>query len=415
MRLSLRFILSLFVFFIFSDIRAFNEVTPNPKWRGLNPEVDFARQFTLEEKQRKSCRLLEDFVTGKSQLRSSKKGKLALFKTDGLVILHKGGLVFEHYDRPYFDANTPHVLWSASKFLTVTLLLRAIFEGAEYNGKKVTLDTPLHVFFPNASTSPRYKATTLRHVVSMSIPYNWLEFYDAGLERSTFLPMLYFDGRLNMSRYALSQPFLDIEPGKKLTYSGGNSNILMAVLRKIYPKDYDQLPWKLLFDPLGIKTARWERDESGFFVGSSYAYMSVRDMSRIGYLYLMEGMGPTNSLLKPSWVTEARQMAHSLTDSDSLTLPEDIEKVGAQSERVFYLNEDVVRGGKVLYTQDFPNAPRDMYFAAGHYGQLIIVVPSADLVIARTGHDTDYWWHIEPLVAKTIECLKEAEKIKETP
>jgi hypothetical protein len=52
-----------------------------------------------------------------------------------------------------------------------------------------------------------------------------------------------------------------------------------------------------------------------------------------------------------------------------------------------------------------PQAPADMYFAAGHYGQLIIVIPSQSLVIARTGYDEAYWDHIQPLAVKALACV----------
>jgi hypothetical protein len=46
-----------------------------------------------------------------------------------------------------------------------------------------------------------------------------------------------------------------------------------------------------------------------------------------------------------------------------------------------------------------------MFFAAGHYGQLIIILPTQNLVIARTGHDAEYWSKIDQLVAKAIACF----------
>lgn len=36
----------------------------------------------------------------------------------------------------------------------------------------------------------------------------------------------------------------------------------------------------------------------------------------------------------------------------------------------------------------FPESP-ELYYAAGHWGQYIIVVPSWDVIIVRTGDDRD--------------------------
>ena len=37
----------------------------------------------------------------------------------------------------------------------------------------------------------------------------------------------------------------------------------------------------------------------------------------------------------------------------------------------------------------FPSAPEDTFMALGHWGQFIVVIPSKDLVIVRSGDDRD--------------------------
>lgn len=55
-----------------------------------------------------------------------------------------------------------------------------------------------------------------------------------------------------------------------------------------------------------------------------------------------------------------------------------------------------------------PHAPRDAYFARGYLGQYVVVVPSADLVVARfgtshgPGHDVEI---VGQLVADVIAAL----------
>ena len=400
-----------------------------------------------------------------------------------------------------YTPNTAHVLWSISKTVTATLIERAIQEKVSYRGVPFTLQRRLHEFFEVEEVlasidgwrrseeekqllreqviknfnSDAFRETTIEHLVNMSVPFDWNEFYEDDQRNSTFLPMLYLTERAQTAHYALSAPFqtkwqkgqepriqLDWQrqlnsmpsyhtvadesalrsglplnlshvgqyfalptirrlalnddflfgdivfgPGQRTRYSGGNSNILQAILRKIYPNDYETIAWRLLFEPLGMKEVRWERDESGLYIGSSYAYMRPRDMAKYGYLYLAEGRLGDRQLLSRDWVRKAQVVTEGL--KSATTTEGYVKKLGVQSERVFWLNQPILHAenGKVKMEQEFPELPSDMYFSAGHYGQLILVIPSKNLVLARTGHDLSYWDHITPLVKKTLACLED--------
>ena len=56
---------------------------------------------------------------------------------------------------------------------------------------------------------------------------------------------------------------------------------MSAALKNILgAQRYADYPWTALFEPLGIRSAVWERDATGTFVASSYAYMTARDLAR---------------------------------------------------------------------------------------------------------------------------------------
>lgn len=366
---------------------------------------------------------------------NGKYAKLKPFNTDAITIVKNGQILYEWYDGIY-KPDTPHVLWSASKMLTTTLIGRTIFEHKKYtyinaDGQseeiEFSLDLPVSIFFPNPpllkdkelnkkypNLAQHYSKLTIRNLVEMSANFVWNEFYDEDMTNSTFIPMLYGSGRKKMYEYFLSQPISTEGPGNRWNYSGGNSNLLQAILAKVWGEKFNY-PQELLFKPLTIQSAVWERDNTGHFIGSSYAYLPALEYAKIGQLFLNKGKWPksdsSNSwtqLLSDEWVKSAQELTPSI--SLPATPLEYIKKLGAQSRRVFWLNKDIFRDGKLLYGQEMPKAPSDMYFAAGHYGQILIIIPSENLIISRTGSDPKYWDHIEPLTTKTLKCLNSVQQ-----
>ena len=371
------------------------------------------------------------------------------FNTDAMVVLKDGKNLLEFYDgdpafggdanKGLFFQNSVHSLWSASKTITGTLIARALKEGATIPlGDRLTLNTKLDKIFPAKTIfgfyptpilpgTPRselaklphlgdgntyaghYFQITLENLIYMGSGFEWNESYEAGLAESTFLPMLYLrSGNPDMFNYAIHQPIGIEGPGKRYTYSGGNSVILSTILREAYgAQAYAHLPWDLLFDPLDMKGPVFERDGRGIFIGNSYAYLRPLDMASFGQLYLQGGVWRGKQLLDPQWVKDAQRL------SPPETLPDTplsyIVEEGVYSARTFWLNQKVQS-----HCAEFPHSPSDMYFAAGHYGQLMMVLPKQNMVIARTGHDSEYWSKIDGFVSKAVACIA-PERPSKTP
>lgn len=166
----------------------------------------------------------------------------------------------------------------------------------------------------------------------------------------------------DMARYTINKPF-SIKPDSIWKYSSGGTNIVSFIIRKTIDNDTEYLafPRKELFNAIGMKSAIWETDASGTFVGSSYIYATMRDYARFGLLFLNNGNWLGNQILPNDWVTYTTTEAKG---SDG------------QYGAFFWLN----KSGK-----DYPDVPRDMYCCRGHDGQYIYIIPSKNLVVVRTG------------------------------
>jgi CubicO group peptidase (beta-lactamase class C family) len=57
-----------------------------------------------------------------------------------------------------------------------------------------------------------------------------------------------------------------------------------------------------LFGPLGINDLYWQQDPQGISNGGYGLYLQPRDMAKIGYLYLRDGVWEGQELLPPAWI-----------------------------------------------------------------------------------------------------------------
>ena len=358
-----------------------------------------------------SCR---DFVNFSTKQIEQPDG----FNTDQLVVLKNGKVVFEFFDGDY-GPESLHSLWSASKSVSATMVGAAIQSGVyDPSGANLGLHSKLNVFYPStwrnsivqnsAGFEHDYDQIDVENLLNMTANFKWLEAYDSELSQSTFLPMLYGWGRSQMASFALMQPMEKWGPGRRFNYSGGNANIMMGLLRQTYGARFKTLPDDLLFSRIGITKSFFEMDASGLFVGASYAYMTPYDLARLGYLYLNNGVWNHQRILPQDWVHDALELTEGLRHVNEFTPTEQadlrayVKSEGVYGNRTLWLNRSV---DALNCPAEFPHAPSDMFFAAGHYGQLMLVMPTQDLVIARTGHDASYWSKIDGFASKAVSCF----------
>jgi CubicO group peptidase (beta-lactamase class C family) len=129
--------------------------------------------------------------------------------------------------------------------------------------------------------------------------------------------------------------------------------------------EYHAFPQRALFEPLGMRSAVIETDESGTFVASSFMYATARDWAKFGTLYVQDGVANGRRILPEGWVSYSRMPA-----------PADPSRhYGA------HVWLDVPDG----YHAAADDLPDEIFHAAGHEGQFVTIVPSRSMVIVRLG------------------------------
>ena len=263
------------------------------------------------------------------------------------VVLHKGGIVAEHYDQG-ISPDTKLLSWSMAKSFVNALV------GMMVKDSLIDVHAPLPI--PEWQDDDR-KTITLHDLMQMQSGLEWNEDYGA---RSDVNVMLHCEE--DMGLYALQKP-LEYKPGTHWYYSSGSTNIVVRYLRSLFSSDEAFLSYmrERLFAPLGIRNAIFEQDMSGTPVGSSYLYITAKDFARFGQMYLDDGCVDDERILPEGWVDYTCTPA---SNSEN--------RYGA----FFWLN----RGGK------YPDVPKDMYWCDGHDGQCIFIIPSCQLVVVILGY-----------------------------
>ncbi|PRP97621.1 6-aminohexanoate-dimer hydrolase [Enhygromyxa salina] len=294
--------------------------------------------------------------------------------TRAVVVVWAGQLIAERYAEG-FDADTPQLGWSMTKSVTSALVGILVARG------ELSIDEPIG--FGDWLESKRGRLTW-DQLLRMS---SGLEFDESYGLRTDVTVMLY--DRHDASALPLGRQLAD-PIDTRFAYSSGTTNLISRRIRELFADDgaYHRFPHDALFVPLGMHSAVMETDPSGTFVGSSFMYATPRDWARFGLLYLHDGVWDGERILPEGWV--ARSVAPTPTDPSA--------GYGLQ----WWLNAAPDPEQRAL-----PGVPPDAYFASGHQGQIVLVVPSRDAVIVRLGMTNGRKWPRAEFAAAVLAALPE--------
>lgn len=152
--------------------------------------------------------------------------------------------------------------------------------------------------------------------------------------------------------FTLSQP-MDADPGSKWVYNSGGSMLLSGIIRAATGQFIDDYAREHLFGPLGITDVHWKRSPTGHPDTEGGLYLSAESLARIGQLMLQKGRWNGRQIVPASFITAA-------TRRHVTGLPGGFD-YGYQ----WWLTK---RG------------EHDIWAGRGFGGQLLIVIPSLDLV-----------------------------------
>jgi CubicO group peptidase (beta-lactamase class C family) len=295
--------------------------------------------------------------------------------THAIVVVHKGKIIGERY-APGFDQNSVHTGWSATKSMFNAVIGVLVQEG------KLKVEDPAPV--PEWQNDER-KKITLNNLLQASSGLEWDEVYF--IPSSTFHKMYIKSD--DKAAYAASLD-LEYEPGTFFEYSSGTTNILGRIVRHTVGDDnYYKFPYEKLFHKIGMNGAIVEVDASGTFVASSYGHARARDWARLGMLYLNDGVWNGERILPEGWVKYSTTPGAAATDG----------QYGAQ----IWLNRGNAKGDSTSFR--YGPIPKDAAVFEGFEDNMVVIVPSKELVVVRLGVTHNANFHLDELVNGVIEAL----------
>lgn len=282
-------------------------------------------------------------------------------KTSAVLIANSKGIIWEGY-KPGHDKHTAQRTWSVAKSIAGTLV------GAHIDDTSKAAPVPAW----QMTSDPR-----------AAISYGDLLRMASGLQSDTAgnrTDPIYMGGASVVQRTS-GWPLLH-PPGTRFRYA--NNDTLLAVLATVeerrqmneaHNKVSRGITQRFLFDPytlffrLGMTRTWAEHDWQGNYVLSSQVWTTARDLTRLGLLYLNDGMwyydGSTERRLLPEgW-------------RDYVSAPS-----GPQPDGPFGY------GATFWLMNKSEGIPKDTIAAFGNRGQYLVIIPSRDLIIVRRGYDT---------------------------
>jgi len=278
--------------------------------------------------------------------------------TKAIVVVRNGSVIAERY-APGVGIETRLPGFSMTKSVVSALLGVLAMQG------KLSVAQPAPVEEWQADADPRrsIKIEQLMRMISgLALDENSLGFDVAS-------HLLYLQGD---TRAGAAKATLIASPGTRWAYSSPSYQLLSGVIGSLLggkPEQTLEFAWKELFNPLGMRNVTLEFDAAGTLMGSTHMSATGRDWARLGLLYLNDGVIGGHRVLPEGWVASA---ATATLDSD----------YGAG----FWTNRSSNVRAKARIERGMPP---DAFFAFGSLGQIVMVLPSQQLVIVRLGDAID--------------------------
>ena len=289
----------------------------------------------------------------------------SMHATGGALNAHDETGPYNYYNpwwHPYYRREGLHTLQSVTKTITSVIIGTAVARN-----EFPSIDTPVLSFFDAArvaNVDARKRRMTIRHLLTMTAGFDWNENLPYADPNNAAVRM---EASSDWVKFTIDRPMSE-EPGARWNYNSGASELLADIFRKATRSDIEEYAAKHLFTPLGIERWFWKRTPSGLVDTEGGLYLEARDLAKIWYLFLRNGLWDGRQVVTPEWVKT------SVTPAIA---------VGSAPNAAKY-------GLKWWLYPDPRGADRYVWGGSGFGGQIPLAFPDDDMVIVFNA------WNILP-------------------
>lgn len=270
-----------------------------------------------------------------------------------VMVVRHGKVIAEGWWKPYAP-ELRHSMYSVSKSFTAAAVGFAVGEH------RMSVDDPVLSFFPEYapdSVSENLSQLRVKHLLSMSVGQRGADLAFPGLSDTNWIALFF------------SRPIMR-KPGTAFLYNSNGSYMLSAIVQKVTGQPVVEYLRPRLFEPLGISDPKWEVDPKGINAGGWGLRLRTEEMAKFGLLYLRNGVWDGRQIMPKEWIDEATSM--------KILQSPDMPKEARDTS-------DWQQG----YCYQMWRSLHNAYRADGAFGQLIVMIPEADAVVAVTAETTN--------------------------
>jgi CubicO group peptidase (beta-lactamase class C family) len=303
---------------------------------------------------------------------------LARRTTTGFLVIRGGRKVMEWYS-PDFGPTKPHYTASLAKALVGgTSLIVAMSDG------RIRPNDRVSKYIPSWEKDPKKSRITIRQLATHTsgIEDSSVEGYAHGKEPA-WKGQFWRREPDPFSVSIIDAPVI-FEPGTSFEYSNPGMAILAycvtASLKGAPQTDIHTLLRDRVLRPIGVPDADWsigygkptQMDGLDVYANWGGASFTPRAVARVGEWMMKSGAWDGKALVRPAVIQQAANYTGMPIPPRT---PEDSNRPG--SGLCWYTNFDMA----------WPAVPRDAFAGSGAQQQVLLVVPSLDLVVVRNGSD----------------------------
>ena len=288
---------------------------------------------------------------------------LAANYTDGIVVLHRGRIVYERYFGA-LTAERPHIAFSVTKSFIGTLAAMLVAEG------KLDAAAPVSRYLPELASSG-FGEATVGQVLDMTTALDFSENYVGGSD--SFLSFARAVGVYQRpAGYAGPSSITQFLPtvarkgahGEAFTYRSPNTEVLGWLIARVTGQRPEIVLQERIWSRLGAESdAFMALDPSGAAIASGGFNCRLRDLARFGEMIRLRGRYNGQQIVPAAVIDDIRQggSREAFVPSGYKTLP------GWSYRKQWWISHD----------------DHGAFMARGVHGQAIYIDPQAEMVIAR--------------------------------